>query len=537
MVEGRKGRWWAGVLAVALIAGCTADDPPEVSTTSTTAEPEDIVEGGTVRLGLPGPLVVDPAAANPASPNELMVLDLLYDGLTRMGADGAPTAALATTWRHDGNNTAWVFELDPEATFASGKPITNADVVASIERVVRGGRASLVALRLERIAGFDEFVAGAAPNLAGLVAAADGTVQITLTTPVAVLPDILAAPELSVVDSASLAAATADGGDLADLDLSGAWSIDRADARGLDLARRDDERAHLDAIELRTYDDVASAYTAFEGGDVDWALIPPEEYEDAVDAYGDDHVAPFHAELFFGLRVASPDLSRPELRTAIAQAIDREAIVGEVYADRADALTTVVPAGVPGHDPDRCDAAACQYDPDAAEATVQATFPDGNVPNVAIDFDESPRQRDLAEMVAADLRAVGIPTELRPKPLADYKAFVTTGAQELFSIGWIGGYASADAYLAPLFGSIVDDNLTGFAAADVDTALAEARNTDDAAAAAERWGNVERRVLSDAVVIPIAQFRTQAVASERVRDLEHAVDGTVDWAAVWVADG
>ena len=39
-------------------------------------------------------------------------------------------------------------------------------------------------------------------------------------------------------------------------------------------------------------------------------------------------------------------------------------------------------------------------------------------------------------------------------------------------------------------------------------------------------------MLEAAVVVPIAQFRTQVVVAERVEGLTHAVDGTVDWAQV-----
>jgi len=53
-----------------------------------------------------------------------------------------------------------------------------------------------------------------------------------------------------------------------------------------------------------------------------------------VEAYGDDVFASFQAELFFGLNVRSPALKNAALRQAIALAIDREAIIDEVYAER-----------------------------------------------------------------------------------------------------------------------------------------------------------------------------------------------------------
>jgi oligopeptide transport system substrate-binding protein len=235
------------------------------------------------------------------------------------------------------------------------------------------------------------------------------------------------------------------------------------------------------------------------------------------------------------MHVTGGSLGNAELRKAIAAAIDRDSIVKAVYGDLAQPLAAVVPAGVPGYEPGRCD--ECGHDPDRAKAILAAAFPDGQIPAVAIDFDESPAQTAMAALVAEQLRAVGIPSESRPKPIEEYKQFLASGAQGLFSFGWIGGYASPDAYLAPLFGSAANDNLTAYGTPSIDGALATARATTDTAAAAFQWSEIERQVLSDAAVVPIAQFRIQAVLGERVQGFAHAVDGSVDWSAVWVADG
>lgn len=521
-------------LVGALLGACT-DHGGEPLPSTTTADPDAVVEGGTMRLGLGGDIVVDPAAANVGSPSDLLVLDLLHDGLTRADDDGTISPALATEWAHDAALTTWTFTLDPTATFASGRAITAADVTASIERIAKLGDASLAALRLESVQGFRAFVDGSAPTLAGLTAPDAQHVQVVLDTPLSVLPSILAGPVFGVLDVASVTAAAQDAGALSALDLSGSWSIERADAERVVLDRRDRTPGHLDAVELIAHEDPDAAYDAFEAAEVDWALVPVDHVDEAVEAHGDEHVTPFQAELFFGLRVSSTVLGNVSLRQAIAAAIDREAIVSEVYEHRADPLASIVPSGVPGHDDDAC--TPCGHDPERARQLLASAFPDGAIPTVPLDFDESPAQRKMAELIAAQLSAVGIPTELRPKPLAEYEQFVVSGAQELFSFGWIGGYASPDAYLAPMFGSIADDNLTGFAAAEVDAALAEARATDDGAAAQTRWAAVEAQVLEAAVVIPIAQLRVRAVAADRVRGFAAAVDGTVDWSEVWVADG
>ncbi|HJR26214.1 MAG TPA: ABC transporter substrate-binding protein, partial [Acidimicrobiales bacterium] len=480
--------------------------------------------------GVGGALVLDPAAASLADPAGQLVADLLYDGLTELDDEGVARPALATAWTVDEAFETWRFTLDEARTFASGRPVTATEVVGSLQHVIAGGDASLAALRLEDVQGFRAYLDGAAPTVAGLRALDARTVEIALATPLAILPELLAAPSYGITATPGTVPPPTD------LDLSGAWAVRSAQADGsaVELARREGSAAHLEGIELRAHADAAEAYTAFEDGDVDWAPVPVERFGDAVGAYGDDHFAPFQAELFFGLRADAPGLDKRQLRQAIAAAIDREAIVRAVYPDLADPLDAVVPVGVPGRAADSC--AACDRDVVRARRLLAEGFPDGNIPTVAIDYDASPAQEAMAKTVADQLGAVGITTTQRAMPLPDYQRFIVQGGQQLFSFGWIGGYASPDAYLSPLFRSTSNDNLVALRSADVDYLLGQARAQADPAARAELWAEAQRFVLDEAFVVPIAQFRTQVVVADRVEALVHRVDGTVRWSDVWLAD-
>ena len=519
------------VLAASVLPACSggSDDPGGAPGTSAREATAGVGrEGGTIRLGLGGPIVVDPERGSPATPTDQMVLDLLHDGLTAVTHEGQVVAELAQDWSADEAFQTWRFTVDPAATFTSGRPLTASDIVASLEHVIAGGDASLAALRLEPVQGFRAFLDGTAPNVSGLRAVDESTVQIALVTPLAILPALLAAPAYGIIDLKSVVAA--ENGDLSELVLSGGWQVAEAEADRLLLRRRAGAVGHLDGIELRAYPDVTRAYASFEDGDVDWAPIPSNQFGAAVKAYGEDHLTPFQAELDLGLRVDGPVLSNVGFRRAIAAAIDRDAIVRAVYPDLADPLSAMVPSGVVGHSPVRC--TTCAHDPEHARALVAEVFPDGLVPELSIDFDASPAQQAMAEVVADSLTAVGIPTVLHPLPLGEYQRYLVSGGQQIFTFGWIAGDRTPDAYLAPLFQSTSPDNLVGLRSPDVDYLLGQARATEDPAVAGDAWSHAERLLLEDAVVVPIAQFRTQVVVSDRVAGFVHAVDGTVDWSAV-----
>ncbi|MDP1819626.1 MAG: ABC transporter substrate-binding protein [Acidimicrobiales bacterium] len=512
----------AALLLTALLGACTSSDDDSDDDGRVGARPG----AGSVRLGLPGALVADPTAASPASPSDLMVLDLLHDGLTRHEPDGSAAPALAASWTNDGTFRTWTFVLDPAAAFTSGRAVSAADVVISLERVAAAGDASIAAIQLEAVTGFRPFVDGAAPHVEGLRAVDARTVEITLDRPLSALPEVLAAPAYGVVDPAALRQP------VVELDLTGAWRVTAARQGGLTLARRPEAPAPIDTIELRTFADSRAAYAAFEAGDVDWAPVPVEEFGAAVEAHGREAFAPFQAELLLGLRL-SGSLGRVELRQAVAAAIDREAIVRAVYPDLANPLPGVVPTGVGGHVSASC--VACRPDVARARTLLATAFPDGTVPMVAIDVEAAPAQEALAAIVAEALAEVGIPSEVRARPLEEHERFVVSGAQELFTFGWVGGYAAPGAYLAPLFRSGSPENLTGLQDAEVDRLVAAAEAAASGPDAMAAWTAVEQRILEAAVVVPIAQFRTQVVVAPRVEGLVHAVDGSVDWSRVRVA--
>lgn len=491
-----------------------------------------VADGGLVALGLPGPIQPDPVLASLASPSDLMVLDLLHDGLTRSDDDGNVVPELATGWTSDGSLRVWTFALDPAATFTNGRPVNAQAVVASLEHLAAAGEGSIAALQLEVVAGFRAFLDGTSPHIDGLRAADTRTVEVTLDAPMESLPALLASPSYGVVDLATVGGSGLDG--LSSLVLSGRWQVTATRPDRLTLSRRDGARGQLATVELSVFGDSSAAYAAFERRDVDWAPVPGEEFGSAVRAYGDDAFAPFHAELLLGLRTTGAALGHAELRQAIAAAIDRDAIVRAVYPEVADPLIGVVPAGVPGHREIPC--AGCTHDPAKARSLVAAAFPDGQIPGVAIDVEDSPAQLAMAAIVAQGLKEVGIPTEVRRRSLEDHERFVVTGGQELFTFGWIGAYVGPGAYLTPLFASASPDNLVGSRDGELDALLAQAEAATPQAAALGSWAAVEERVLQAAVVVPIAQFRTQVVVSSRVKGLVHAVDGTVDWSTVEVDD-
>jgi ABC-type transport system substrate-binding protein len=510
----------------------TAEPPaPDDAGFAALAVPQPV--GGTLRLGVTAVTSLDPALVTGASPSQNLVADLLFDGLTAYDPVAKQvTGALARSWAVSGDGLVWTFRLDPGATFSDGRPVTAADVKASLERVMALGVKSVSGLRLAGVQGYADVVNGTATTVGGLVVREPTVLEIHLTAPFSTLPELLADPAFGIVPMNE----PTDAGAFAAQPIgSGPFALDHRGDASLSLVRAPGKRTELDRVELHLYADTAAAYAAFVAGEVDQSLLPPDSVAAAQQAGAQVAVSPQQVSMFYGMNVASPALSSVPLRQAILKAVDRDTIRATFFGAGATTMTGVVGPTAAGRRDNGC-GTACAYDPAAATALVQAAFPAGGVPTVHVDHytDPAGREAGVAAAIVGYLQAVGIPAEARAHTFDEYQTVPTGGSAELFRFGWIGSYPSADAYLGSLFASTGADNVFSVADATLDTEITDARASLDAATRITHESAAEDRVFALAVVLPIAQYTVAMVASPKVQDLVLAPSGSFDATKVWL---
>ena len=516
---------------------CSSDEPvaaPE-GTAPRAAVAAGPDRGGVLRLGLVGPDAIDPAVIVPTDPNEVIVVDLLFDSLTVIDPEtNRAEAALAESWSVGADGVTWTFVLREGATFSNGEPVKGDDVKYSLERMARKAATSFAAARLDVIVGVSEVARAERLDVPGVVVIDDRTVQITTVGPYPQLPELLGAPSYGIVSRQAF-----ESPDFADgIVTSGPFRLTERNDDGtvVKVEPVDAAAVRADGVELRRYPSTTAAYEAFQGGEVDWVLAPPTMVDEAIATYGDRYVTPFEGTQFFAFNLAQPVFADVRFRRAIVQAVDREALAAQLSGRSPS--DGIVPPGVPGFVDDAC-GEVCAYDPSAASALVAEAFPDGNVPSIEIAVPDDPTspvpQRQLAETMATQLGAVGIPATVVAKPLFEFRRYAVSGQAQLFSYGWQGMAPDADAFLTPQFRTDAPDNVTRLASPDVDALLAAARAQPDPELRAQAYAEAEKQILALVPVVPLAAFRTNAVASEAVRELHPRLDGTFDVTVVWVA--
>jgi ABC-type oligopeptide transport system substrate-binding subunit len=489
--------------------------------------PAEASDGGVLRIAVAGVTSLDPALANPASPSQAIVADLLYDGLTAFDAStNRVVGAVARAWSISADGLTWTFELDPDARFSDGRPVAAVDVKSTLERVAALGVKSVAGVRLAAVDGYDEFVANPAAGLRGIATTDVGTVSVHLRTPMPSLDELLTDPSFGIVPQGTMSDPSSFGVNAA---TSGPFRIESRDGDTITARRRDGARTALSGVTLRLVADAAAAHALFRAGEVDLAVLGADEVADA-NARGELVLsAPQQVSLFYGMNVKSPALSSPAMRRAIVKAVDRESLRRELFGDTADVMNGLFGPGIAAARSNAC-SSACTYDADGARAIVAQAYPSSGEPTVHVDYYDEPsgREAKIAQRIVDDLRTAGIPAEVRSNTFEAYGKRLTDGSAELFRFGWVGAYPAAEEYVEPLFSSTGSDNVFSVADTDLDGVLAKARTERDDKTRTSILMSAEDRVLALDVLLPLVRYRTHLVATANVHDVVLGPNGSFD---------
>ena len=160
---------WSAILALAaislLVAACGTGATPAAEAPAT---PEAADEPVVLRVGLPG----FPDSQNPGNAwltEATDLVELVYSSLVKMDFAGNYYPDLARSWSSSEDGLTWTFELEPEAVWSDGTPVTAEDVAFTL-------------LAYKDWADFG-YMSGYTTHMADVQATDDHTVVITLDIP------------------------------------------------------------------------------------------------------------------------------------------------------------------------------------------------------------------------------------------------------------------------------------------------------------------------------------------------------------------
>lgn len=221
---------------------------------------------------------------------------------------------------------------------------------------------------------------------------------------------------------------------------------------------------------------------------------------------------------FLSFNQKKKPLDDSRVRVAIAQTIDRQALVSGIYGGLAEPAGQFVPPGIPGYDSSLTD---ITYNPSAAKQvlasvggagglSVQLWYPTRARPSL-------PDPQKMAEAIARDLEEAGILVQLRSADWVTYQRQALDGSYPLYLQGWTGDMPDADSFLSGLFATDATIRAIGYDDPDLKAQLAAARGEESAAARADLYRQAAARLRRDMPRLPLAYQRAAVLLSARVQ--------------------
>jgi peptide/nickel transport system substrate-binding protein len=329
------------------------------------------------------------------SSNDVRVSFNLFDNLTSRHPDGKLYPGLATEWKLEGPTT-WRFKLRQGVKFHNGDPLTSADVKYSIERTYDPAAKTMVATVFGTIEKID------APDAS--------TVVITTKKPDPLLAARLAFYGGQVVPKKYLESV---GNDAFNAKPVGSGPVRFTswvkDDRAVLEANPDywGGKIDMDRWIMRPIPETAPRIAALLKGEVDAITQLPPDQEERVAGNASTRVA---GALYAGLYVLAvnskrPPLDNPLVKQALSLAIDREAIVKELWRGRG-----VVPNGPIAKGDNHFDASLppLAYNPAEAKARLQKAGYKGEEVFIETTVAYVAQDKAMAEAIAAMWKDVGV---------------------------------------------------------------------------------------------------------------------------------
>lgn len=511
---------------VALATGC--GDSRRTSGDGAQQEAERVATATLRRGNGPEPETLDPQLARTDA--AFNILRDIFEGLTAIGPDGAAIPAAARSWTMSPDGLEYTFELREGLRWSNGDPVTAAEYVAGMQRLVDPKTASPYAQFLEPVVNATAVTAGRLPpESLGVTAPDDRTVQVRLHVPAPYLLGVLAQPGSYPVHGASLRAHGAEYARPGKLVSNGAFVLQDWILGSHVVAHRNghywnDAATKLERVHYLHIPDPGTELRQYRAGQLDVTyVVPPQQFQwIRRNLPGELHVSPQLSVYYYGFNLQQPPFKgNPGLRRALSLVIDRERLTTSVTGVGEAPAYGLVPPGVWNYTPQQLDYASRPYAERVAEARdlyAKAGYSAQRPLRVQVRYNSGDVHNRLAVAIAAMWKeSLGVETELYAEEFRALLDSIRSGRDtQVFRSSWIGDYNDAYSF-AQLLQTGFGINLTGYSNPRYDALLAEAVRQSDLARRRELLQEAERLMLADHPLLPIYFYVNKHLVKPWVR--------------------
>jgi peptide/nickel transport system substrate-binding protein len=535
----------ASLAIVAILVGAPIAQP--AATPLPTDAPDSAVVDRPYREGVLGhPESISPLTARTQADRDLVAL--VFAGLVRNGPNGTLVPDLAARWAVGENGKTWTFVLRDDAYWHDGTPVTAADVAFTIHTLqdpdYSGPRSTswagvTVQATGERTVRFTLDI-----PIGGFLQAATQPIapaHLLADVPVSSLPDHNFSQR--PVGSGRFALVTRER-DLIVLrppDAPSEGPSPAAEPEATDslatiapTARPELPRPYLDAIEFHYYEDPDALAADYEAGRLDAVSGVDPAIAAEIAGNPQSHLLRYPGStltaVLFNLRPGHPAFNTSTVRLALLRAIDREALIDEVFGGSAARADGLIPSSSPLFDAEA--STPVPYDPEEAEFRLeklgwkridgQWRLPGEDDPFtielLSPDEAANPVAFAAAEVVARNWTAFGISTRHTGLPAAEFVGERLTRGEYDAAVGDIAIGLDPDLY--PLLASTQTvsggSNVIGLQDSTLDRLLVQAREPGTETERKEAYRALQEQLTKGRYIIPLAFADETTVVHDEV---------------------
>jgi len=444
----------------------------------------------------------------------------LFEGLMNEAADGTVIPGVAESWEVGEDGTTYTFSLRPDARWSNGDPLSAADFVYSLRRSLDPLTLSRYTFILHPILNAEAIAAGERPTTdLGVRAVDDHTLEIRLANPTPYFLGLLTHSASYPVHRASVEAHGDQFTRAGNLITNGAFQLEEWVVQShIKVVRNpqywDNDKTALDEVWYYPTENQTAELNRYRAGELDITEIVPKAQLGWIrENIGDELVvAPYLGSYYYGFNLTRPPFQdNPELRRALALAVDRDIITRQVTnAGEISSYGWVPP--VDNYQRQSMPEAAWTQEERDAEARrlyALAGYSEENPLRTEILYNTQEDHRRIALAIAAMWKqTLGVEVEILNQ---EWRVFLDTRQQkvdtQVFRAGWIGDYNDAYTF-AELLRSDSGLNSPGYENPEYDALLRQAAAEADLAQRAEYLQRAETILLEDLPILPLYSYVT-----------------------------
>lgn len=542
---------------IAALAACSPSNEPDSSPNAPTQPTTTAHKTKVLRIHIgTRPDLLDPQKASTSA--EIAILQLAYEGLTRLDEKGKPVPAAAQSWVFSDNGKTLTFHLRNDLIRTDGAPLHAQDfeyafkraldprTIAPDESFLDDVKGAVAAYSMERNSKPDD-IQKALDNV-GIVSADDLTLVFSFNQPAGYFPTVASTWVGFPVERAKIES---------DPDTwwikpenhngNGPFKIVEIQDQVLKLARNPYYQAggpRIERIEIYSNPD-SEPFNVVEGyrkGNYDIARLSTDDLGQALKDSGLSKEIvriPAARVTYLGFNFKKPPFSDKAARVAFSQALDREAFVRDVLKGIGKPTASWIPPGIPGYD---SSIPLPTFDSKAALATLASSVygtPDKKrvdctkLGTVKLSYSDTARNQSVFQFIVGSVaRTFGCPILLDPVEPKDYPFVLrdTRNPPQVFLITWEQEYAHPQNWLFLHACNGAFAARIGYCNKEFDAAFIAANQEQDWDRAMEKYRAAQRIFVNDTAGAFLWNSESAFLVKPYLRGLkEHASTSDTEW--------